>query len=116
MDTALPQKFPFILDTDLAKANCTENHVCTSCDTVVLPKFIKNAPSVMALRWRSERLVPYKELLETIKSSFPDVLRLQDRPNDTSKVGTIANASPHYASPTSGEAYRDRQLTTNFEL
>ena len=36
MDTALPQKFPFILDRNLAKANCTENHVCTSCDTVVL--------------------------------------------------------------------------------
>ena len=26
------------------------------------------------------------------------------------------NASSFYASPTSGEAYRDRQLTTNFEL
>ena len=24
MDTALPQKFPFILDKNLAKANCTE--------------------------------------------------------------------------------------------
>ena len=36
MDTALPQKFPFILDRNLAKANCTENHVCTSCDKVVL--------------------------------------------------------------------------------
>ena len=35
MDTALPQKFPFILDRNLAKANCTENRVCTSCDTVV---------------------------------------------------------------------------------
>ena len=36
MDTALPQKFPFILDRILAKANCTGNQVCTSCDTVVL--------------------------------------------------------------------------------
>ena len=36
MDTALPQKNPFILDRNLAKANCTENHVCTSCDKVVL--------------------------------------------------------------------------------
>ena len=36
MDTALPQKFPFILDRNLAKTNCTENHICTSCDTVVL--------------------------------------------------------------------------------
>ena len=36
MDTALTQKFPFILDRNLAKANCTGNRVCTSCDTVVL--------------------------------------------------------------------------------
>ena len=36
MDTALPQKFPFILGRNLAKANCTEKLVCTSCDTVVL--------------------------------------------------------------------------------
>ena len=32
----LYKKFPFILDRNLAKANSTENHVCTSCDTVVL--------------------------------------------------------------------------------
>ena len=36
MDTALPQKILFILDRNLAKANCPENHVCTSCDKVVL--------------------------------------------------------------------------------
>ena len=36
MDTALPHKFPFILERNLAKANCTGNRVCTSCDTVVL--------------------------------------------------------------------------------
>ena len=36
MDTALPQKFLFFLDRNLAKAKCTENHVCTSCDKVVL--------------------------------------------------------------------------------
>ena len=37
MDTALPQKFPFILDRNLGEchtANCTETWVCTSCDTV----------------------------------------------------------------------------------
>ena len=38
MDTALPQKFPFILDRNLAEAKCTENRVCTSCDKVVLGK------------------------------------------------------------------------------
>ena len=37
MDTAaLPQKFPLILDRNLAKANCTENQVCITCDIVVL--------------------------------------------------------------------------------
>ena len=36
MDTALPQKIHFFLDRNLAKASCTENRVCTSCDTVVL--------------------------------------------------------------------------------
>ena len=36
MDTALAQKFPFILDRNLAKAICTGNYVCTSCDRVVL--------------------------------------------------------------------------------
>ena len=30
-----PTKIPFILDRNLAKANCTEDRVCTSCDTVV---------------------------------------------------------------------------------
>ena len=36
MDTALTQKFPFNIDRNLAKANCAENYVCTSCDKVVL--------------------------------------------------------------------------------
>ena len=36
MDTTLAQKFPFILDRNLAKANYTEDSVCTSCDKVVL--------------------------------------------------------------------------------
>ena len=41
MDTTLPQKFPLILDRNLAKANCIGNRVCTSCDIVVLDKNIK---------------------------------------------------------------------------
>ena len=36
MDTTLTQKFPFILDRNLAKANCTGNYACTSCNKVVL--------------------------------------------------------------------------------
>ena len=40
MVTALAQKFPFILDRNLAKANCRGNHVCTSCDIVVLDTYL----------------------------------------------------------------------------
>ena len=40
MILALYQKFAFILDRNLAKANCTENRVCTSCDTVDLGRYI----------------------------------------------------------------------------
>ena len=29
MDTTLPQKFPFVLDRNLAKANCTGNRIYT---------------------------------------------------------------------------------------
>ena len=39
MDTALPQKLPFVLDRNLAKANFTGNWVCTPCDIVVLEKY-----------------------------------------------------------------------------
>ena len=42
MDTALPQKFPFILDRNLAKANCTGDQFGTSCDIVVLALVFKN--------------------------------------------------------------------------
>ena len=48
MDTSLPHKFPFILDRDLAKANCKENRVCTSCDTVVLGYNIYNKISLIS--------------------------------------------------------------------
>ena len=40
MDTALPQKFSVILDRNLAKANRTEDRVCTSCDKVALERII----------------------------------------------------------------------------
>ena len=47
MDTALPQKFSFILDRNLAKANCTGNRVCTSCDKVVLGCYINTTAFVI---------------------------------------------------------------------
>ena len=82
MILALYLKFPFILDRNLAKANCTENQVCTSCDIIVLDIHIK--------------IFEYK----------PDIV----------KQHILCPPLANYASPSSGEAYRDRQLTTNFEL
>ena len=43
MILALHLIFFFILDRNLVKANCTENRVCTSCDTVVLVQSIKRS-------------------------------------------------------------------------
>ena len=40
-DTGTVLKIPFILDRNLAKANCTEDRVCMSCNKVVLGKGLK---------------------------------------------------------------------------
>ena len=63
MDTALPQKFPFILDRNLAKANCTGNRVCTSCDTVVLGE---NKKTLFTFH-KKKILVDLNEQILTIK-------------------------------------------------
>ena len=64
MDTALPQKFPFILDRNLAKANCTGNRVCTSCDTVLLG-IRKNTQSCGALKKMESNLMGYSNGMPT---------------------------------------------------
>lgn len=40
-------------------------------------------------------MVPYQEMLDVIKATFPDTERLQDKPNDTSKVGHVAQSILH---------------------
>ena len=42
MVLSLYQKKSFILDRKLAKVNCTGNHVCKSCDKVVLERSLKH--------------------------------------------------------------------------
>ena len=49
MDTALLQKFPFILDRNLAKANCTGNQVYKSCDTVVIGSYINSLQRIIII-------------------------------------------------------------------
>ena len=61
MDRALPQKFPFILDSNLAKANCTENQICTSCDEVVLASGIRQGCTASTVLFK---LITYKIIEE----------------------------------------------------
>ena len=37
--------------------------------------------------WNSKRMLPYKQMLAIIRGQWPELQRLNDLPNDTSKVG-----------------------------
>jgi len=37
-------------------------------------------------KWSFKKMVSYMEMLDTFKSRWPDLYRIQDHPNDTSKV------------------------------
>ena len=37
-------------------------------------------------KWNFKKFVPYSELLDNISSRWPNVERISDHPNDTSKV------------------------------
>jgi len=37
-------------------------------------------------KWSEDKLVPYRELLHRLQQQFPTLTRMQDKPNDTSKV------------------------------
>ena len=69
MDTAIPQICPFILDRNLAKANCRGNRVCTSCDTVVLAPCMK--------RWNNSSSISAQNLREGNKFLFPSLRELE---------------------------------------
>ena len=64
----------FILDRNLAKANCTENHVCTSCDKVVLAKTSKAASASLA-HWR-QQFVTYQHV-EIIRQIMKHVILMK---------------------------------------
>ena len=51
------------------------------------------------------------EVAEAARVANPDEIDIDDDDDDDDD-----NDEGNYASPTSGEAYRDRRLTTNFEL
>jgi cyclic pyranopterin phosphate synthase len=40
-------------------------------------------------KWSDHKLVSFEEMLKSIRTHYPDIHRLQDSPNDTSKVKTF---------------------------
>ena len=57
-------------------------------------------------KWTDKRLIPYKELLESIREKYPDLAKDSDTPNDTSRhfksaswagrIGFIASMTDHF--------------------
>jgi GTP 3',8-cyclase len=45
-------------------------------------------------KWSEGKMLPFKEMLALIQQKYPDVHKVQDRPNDTSKTYKI----PYYLS------------------
>ena len=39
-------------------------------------------------KWNFKKLVPYKEMLDTIQLKWPTLYKLNDEPNNTSKVNS----------------------------
>ena len=42
-------------------------------------------------KWNFKRMVPYKEMLDTISAKYPSLHRIADQPHDTSKVTVNVN-------------------------
>ena len=38
-------------------------------------------------KWETTKMVPFKEMTNLIKSKFPELEAMENKPNDTSKVG-----------------------------
>ncbi|XP_054271003.1 molybdenum cofactor biosynthesis protein 1-like [Macrosteles quadrilineatus] len=74
-------------------------------DRPVDVRFIEYMP-FSGNRWDDQKMVPFREMLETIRKHFPDLHPLTNQPNDTSKaykvpghkgqVGFITSMSEHF--------------------
>ncbi|XP_012936788.1 GTP 3',8-cyclase, mitochondrial isoform X2 [Aplysia californica] len=133
LDTLVPAKFEFItrrrgfdkvmkgidkaleLGYDPMKINCVvmrgmnEDEICDFVDFTkdkkVDIRFIEYMP-FGGNRWNTKKFVSYQEMLHMIHERFPDLTRLSDRPNDTSKaykvpgfagqIGFITSMSEHF--------------------
>lgn len=133
LDTLIPAKFEFItrrrgwdkvfngiklaleFNYDPVKINCVVKRGMNEdevCDFVALTKnmnldvrFIEYMP-FDGNKWNDKKMVPYQEMLGTIRTKWPSFQRLEDKPNDTSKaykvpgwagqVGFITSMSDHF--------------------
>lgn len=43
-------------------------------------------------KWNDKKMVPYQEMLEIIRQKYPNLSRLEDAANDTSKVNLKKNS------------------------
>ncbi|GFT28231.1 molybdenum cofactor biosynthesis protein 1 [Nephila pilipes] len=113
LDTLIPAKFEFIarhkglnsvmksintaLDTgfDPVKINCVVMKGINEDELISFVKFteFKNVDVRFieyspfgGNKWNDMKMMPYSEMLRIIKMEFPDLKRLQDLPNDTSKA------------------------------
>ena len=46
-------------------------------------------------KWNFKKLVPYKEMLDTIQLKWPTLYKLNDEPNNTSKVNSSREGATH---------------------
>ena len=49
----------------------------------------KTVSFLLGNKWNFKKFVPYSEMLDSISHKWPNVERISDRPNDTSKVGSL---------------------------
>ncbi|XP_077997873.1 molybdenum cofactor biosynthesis protein 1-like [Glandiceps talaboti] len=116
LDTLIPAKFEFItrrkgwqrvmqsIDTAVhmgfnpVKVNCVvirgineeeiNDFVQLTENKPIDVRFIEYMP-FDGNKWNFRKMVPYQEMVDSIKERWPDIERLSDRPNDTSKAYRI---------------------------
>ena len=110
MDMVLPQKFLFILDTNLAKANCTENLVSTSCDTVFFGfgLLLLNCVNFVLQFLRNMKLLLFQNISERLEgvpssSEGPEENPFSDEPFFPPPADSLAVAPHPKSSITIGE-------------
>ena len=107
--------FTQVLPSHLFKLEVIQNkalRIATFCHQKAAVSYLRSENRV--LPWgRISNCVHSSSILA---SSHPSYLIVTSPPIDPRPLRVALQPSHHYASPTSGEAYRNRRLTTNFEL